>query len=707
MKSTIEEGLNYHKNNKFDEAEKIYKSILKLDKKNFNANQLLGTLFLQQNKLDDAENFLITSYKLKSSNPNVLNNLGLLFKLKKNYERAIFFYEKNIEINDDYQSKINLSSVYFQLNNFVKSLSILKKIETKKVSPQVQEYIAINYFKINQIDKAKNIFEKLVNANSLTIEGNLNYAKFLFETKSYDESIKFLDFYILNNKKNYEAFLLKAGVSRELNKMQQSLDNYIEALKIFPLSYDINKEFTLFLIDQKKYEYGITYLKSLLKNNFPEKNYFELMLFYFKILISDWSNYINDLENSLKLLEKEKNFYDFTPLSLKYFNDFSSNELKVSKISTKRILKKILINDKKKNVNDKIKIGFISGDFKDHAVSYLFKDFLKYYDRSKFEVFLYSNCLSKSKTREEIINNSKNFFDIDKLSDYDVVNLIISHNLDVLFDLSGHTKYNRISIFDNNLAKYKVNYLGYPGTMGSRVYDYIFADKTIIKDSELKFYAEQVIYLPDTYQPYSHFDIGYSNKSEIGCNDSDFLFVAPHRVEKLNPTTFDVWLKCLRLNKEKFKLALGPVNEISKKNIIDYSKKFEISQNQLIFLKKTTRENHLKIVKSCDLFLDSFPYTGHTTSAEALFTCKIPVVTYCGNSFASRISASLLNSIQMNELITYNLVDYQKKIFELSNNFELIQILKERLLKIDVDKRMRKYVRDFQNKIEYIMNKKL
>lgn len=367
MKSTIEEGLNYHKNNKFDEAEKIYKSILKLDKKNFNANQLLGTLFLQQNKLDDAENFLITSYKLKSSNPNVLNNLGLLFKLKKNYERAIFFYEKNIEINDDYQSKINLSSVYFQLNNFVKSLSILKKIETKKVSPQVQEYIAINYFKINQIDKAKNIFEKLVNANSLTIEGNLNYAKFLFETKSYDESIKFLDFYILNNKKNYEAFLLKAGVSRELNKMQQSLDNYIEALKIFPLSYDINKEFTLFLIDQKKYEYGITYLKSLLKNNFPEKNYFELMLFYFKILISDWSNYINDLENSLKLLEKEKNFYDFTPLSLKYFNDFSSNELKVSKISTKRILKKILINDKKKNVNDKIKIGFISGDFKDHA----------------------------------------------------------------------------------------------------------------------------------------------------------------------------------------------------------------------------------------------------------------------------------------------------------------------------------------------------
>jgi len=96
MKGVLEEGLSYHKNNKLDEAERIYRSIIKLDKKNFNANQLLGTLLLQQNKFDEAESFLIKSYKLNSSNNHVLNNLGLLFKLKKNYERSVFFYEKNI-----------------------------------------------------------------------------------------------------------------------------------------------------------------------------------------------------------------------------------------------------------------------------------------------------------------------------------------------------------------------------------------------------------------------------------------------------------------------------------------------------------------------------------------------------------------------------------------------------------------------------------
>lgn len=707
MKGTLEQALSYHKSNKLDEAEKIYRSIIKLDKKNFNANQLLGTLLLQQNKFDEAESFLIKSYKLNSSNNHVLNNLGLLFKLKKNYERSVFFYEKNIEINNNYQSKINLSSVYFELNNFSKSLEILKKLEKEKDSAQVQEYIAINYFKLNETNKAKRIFENLIKNDQLTAEGNLNFAKFLFETKSYVDASKYLDFYILNNKNNYEAFLIKAGLLRKLNKPKESFESYIEALKLLPISYKINKEFILFLIEEKNYKYGISYLQSLLKNNFPEKNYFILMLFYFKILISDWSNYSSDLESSLKLLEKEKNFYDFPPLNLKYFNDLPFNDLKVSKTSTERDFKKISFNKKNILINDKIKIGFLSGDFKDHAVSYLLKDFFKYYDSSKFELFLYSNCYSESKTRLEIINNCKNFFDIDKLSDHEAVNLIVSHNLDIIFDLSGHTKYNRISIFINQLAKFKVNYLGFPGTMGSEIYDYIIADKTIISENDFKFYAEKIIFLPLTYQPYSHYDIGDFKRSELGCSINDFLFVAPHRVEKLNPITFDIWLKCLSIDKKKFKLLLGPVNKTSEENILEYSKKFKIGQDQIIFLNKTTRENHLKVIKSCDLFLDTFPYTGHTTTAEALFTCKVPVVTLCGNSFASRISASLLKSVGIPELITHNINDYQNKILELTQNNNLIKSFKNKLLEIDVDQRMKTYVKDFEKVIENIINKKL
>lgn len=698
MDKILEAGLGHHKNNNFNEAEKIYLTVLESNKNSFEANQLLGALYLQIGKLDKAEKFLITANNIQSKNINVTNNLVLLYKKKKKFDLAIDFYKKNIVNQNSIQFQLGLSSIYFEANQFEKSLEILLQIKKENhTNTDLDVKIALNYYKKNSIQKSLQILKNLHDSKKLTLDGYLNYGKILYDLKKFSEAKEFFNVYLSKNPNHFECLMLRSQINKILNRPDEAFIDFSNLLKIQPNNYFLNKDFILFLINTNNYQAAIEHCKRLLNGKIVERNYFLLVFQYLKLLVADWDNFDSHLGECTKLLKNDQNSYDFSPLNVKYFLDDPEIDMKVAKLVTNRIFETINFSEikKSKEVNQKFRVGFVSGDFKNHAVSYLIKDYFKYYDKNKFEIFLYSNCSDNSEITEELKKLIPNFFEIYNLSDYNSYELILSHNLDIVYDLSGHTKFNRISLFQYNIAKYKINFLGYPGTMGNNAYDYIIADKNIINEKNKKFFSEKILYHPDVYQPFSKYDFIKKNRSFFGYDDEDFLLIAPHRVEKITPKIFEVWTNLL-LESNLTKLLLGPTNDIAKKNLFEFAKKKGVDK-KIFFLDKTKRTEYLQKINICDLFLDTYPYNGHTTTAESLFICNTPIITLSGSSFASRVSGSILKSLGLKELVADNLNDYQKKIINLINNPDLIQGYKKILKKVDVDKRIKDFSKNFDN----------
>jgi len=301
------------------------------------------------------------------------------------------------------------------------------------------------------------------------------------------------------------------------------------------------------------------------------------------------------------------------------------------------------------------------------------------------------------------------------MSDLEALNLCRELEIDIAVDFMCHTgDYNRFNLFLERLAPIQINFLGYPGTSGSNNLDYIVADKILIEPDEQKFYSEKIIYLPDTYQPnenYKKISSTIIKKEALGLPEDKFIFCCFNSHQKINPIIFDAWIYILN-NTENSVLWLLKDNKFSQDNLKSLIKKNGIDPNRLIFAEHLKIEDHLQRIKFADLFLDTFPYNAHTTCSDAL-RVGIPVLTLKGNSFASRVAASLLSAISLNELIVTNIEDYKNLAIKIYNEKNYLDEIKKKiainkkesnLFKVDIYTKNieRAYKKVYQNYLEGI-----
>ena len=196
-------------------------------------------------------------------------------------------------------------------------------------------------------------------------------------------------------------------------------------------------------------------------------------------------------------------------------------------------------------IRDRIRIGYFSSDFYDHATMHLMKRIFEYHDTSEFEIFIYSYGFIQDAVTNWLKGQVFSFYDISQLSDYAAAELARNHNLDISVDLKGHTLNSRIFIFSYRTAPIQITYLGYPGTTGLKTMDYILADKELIDDGEEKFYQEKIIRMPFSYQCNDNrkeiLDKKFK-KSELGLPDEGFVFTCFNSNEKITEEVFDIWM---------------------------------------------------------------------------------------------------------------------------------------------------------------------
>lgn len=329
----------------------------------------------------------------------------------------------------------------------------------------------------------------------------------------------------------------------------------------------------------------------------------------------------------------------------------------------------------------RIRVGYFSADFHDHATMHLMAGLFRHHDRSRFEVSAWSYGLTREGAQRSALQaHVDHFIDIADAPDAEIARMARSHGLDIAVDLKGYTQDNRFGIFAHRLAPIQIAYLGYPGTSGAPFMDYIVADRVIIPMAERAHYNEHVIRLPGSYQPNDNERLIAStppSRTALGLPETGFVFACFNNAYKITPREWDIWMRLLGKVEDSV-LWLLAANPHAQDNLRRAAAARGINPARLVFAPWANQADHLARQRAADLFLDCFAYNAHTTASDALWT-GLPVLTRPGRSFASRVAASLVHAVDLPELVVDSDAAYESTALALARDPARLADLRARL----------------------------
>tara|TARA_B100000965_G_scaffold198272_1_gene165496 strand:- start:535 stop:2529 length:1995 start_codon:yes stop_codon:yes gene_type:complete len=600
------------------------------------------------------------------NDPRILCNYGLILRELGDLENAQLMMEKSIRMSsNDTLTHNNLSGILQELGKYNEAEDILNKcLEIDQQNPITYNNLGIILTCQGKLDKAEIIFKKALSIN--------------------------------HNDEN--AYLNLGSLMRTLGNTKEAIEYTLKAIDIKPNNpasycnlgdfYKISGDYSKAIINYKK-------VLNLNKNYTSAK----CGLVNCKGLICDWNNHDIDDHwiNELGIKGEPVDPYVFF-----LYDDNPINNLKRSKRYARKNFKRVEMAKFETQENKKIRIGYFSADFKDHPVTHMLLSFFELHDKNKFEIFLYSFTITEDIYTNRLKNLGFKFKNIKDLNELEIFKLVRSDKLNIAIDLMGYTDKNRAIIFSRRLAPIQINYLGFPGTMGSKSYDYILGDKIIIPKKDERFYTEKVLRLKHFFPPNRCArEISKENsllRKDFNIPNNAFVFTCFNNNKKITRKEFDLWMQLLHEITDGI-LWLSKSNNLAKINLKKEAEKRNIDPERIIFAERLeTKGHHLARYNISDLGLDTFNYNGHTTTSDALWS-GLPVLTKIGKSFASRVSASILHSLELDELVAITEKEYEEKALFLAQNRYEISKLKLKLKGIR-DKNLlqsENYVRDLEN----------
>jgi protein O-GlcNAc transferase len=331
--------------------------------------------------------------------------------------------------------------------------------------------------------------------------------------------------------------------------------------------------------------------------------------------------------------------------------------------------------------HERIKVAYLSADFREHATAYLLAELIELHDRERFEVIGVSfGADDGSDIRRRMADSFDTFHDVREWADRDIAAKLRELEVDIAVDLKGHTQDSRPEVLAHRPAPIQVGYLGYPGTIGADFLDYVLADETVAPFDHALFYSEKIVQLPDCYQVNDRrraIAATTPTRQEAGLPESGFVFCCFNNNYKITQPVFEAWMRLLAKVPGSV-LWLLRDNPGAERNLRDEAEKRGVDPARLVFAGRAKLEDHLARHRLADLFLDTLPDNAHTTASDALWT-GLPVVTCQGNAFAGRVAASLLKAIGLPELVTHNLGDYEALALRLATDAAMLQRVRETL----------------------------
>ena len=596
-------------------------------------------------KIKDAQVIYLQLLKTNSKNSNLLFLLGTTYLQLKDFSKGKEFLNTSINLNNSFPESYNSRGIIF-----------------------AEEGDYLNAIK--DYDKALSLKKDYYDAH-------LNKAVALKNVSKFKEAIKYLQLCIKLKPNDFKIYNNLGNISRDLKKYNSAKKYYTEAIKLnqnFAEAYSNRGE--LLQLYFNEFEEAIEDYNASIKID-ENLNYIRGKRLQARMTLNEWKDFNQEIKIIKDNIKKQKKtIHPFAHMSL-------MDDPDQQKSITELYLDNNYLTPSKKNTsfkNDKIIIGYFSAEFHNHPVMHLILDVFKNHNKSEFKIYGFSIGPTKDEWSEKVKKYFDKFIDISDMSDSDIISLSKELKLDIAINLTGYTLNARNNIFFKQLATKQVNYLGYPGTMGSKCYDYIIADKIVIPEENKKYFSEKVIYLPNCYQANQE-KINISdknlNKNDLGLPENKFIFACFNNSYKITPSIFKRWMNILKKCESSILWLLQDI-ELGRQNLWKEAEIEGVNRARIIFAGRVPLKDHLKRLKFIDLFLDTFPYNAHTTASETI-RAGVPILTLKGKSFPSRVASSILTNVGLENLIVSNLDDYETKAISLAQNYKEIENLKNHL----------------------------
>ncbi|HEY9023235.1 MAG TPA: tetratricopeptide repeat protein [Burkholderiaceae bacterium] len=492
--------------------------------------------------------------------------------------------------------------------------------------------------------------------------------------RSYDKALELKPDYV-------EALINSGTLLREQLDHHAAIDRFNRALALKPDHLNALSNLAIMLTEFKRSQEAVAMFERLLQLK-PDFEYGVGSICYERMHACDWSHFDSDVAKILDGIAAGKPVAK--SLGVMSITDDAAVHHRCAEIfaAHRYTPRHAPLWTGQRYRHDRIRIAYVSPDMREHPVGHLMAGIFERHDRSRFETIAVSiGANDGSRLRQRMVDCFDHFIDAKMMESRKIAELMRSMEVDIAIDLAGFTADSRSEVFGMRPAPVQVNYLGYPGTMGTQYMDYIVADRHVIPPEHARHYNEKVVYLPDAYLPAaSGLQIAERTptRAECGLPEQGVVFCSFNHDYKIAPHVFGVWMNLLRAVPGSV-LWLMSRSPLSQQNLRKEAQARGVDPDRLVFAQRVPRvEDHLARYRQADLFLDTHPYNAHTTCADALMA-GLPVVTCMGGAFPSRVAGSLLHAAGVPELVTSSLADYEALALQLARDPARIAALKARL----------------------------
>jgi protein O-GlcNAc transferase len=645
------------------------------------------------------------------------SNRGIVLAALKSYEAAVASYEEAIRLNSRHAMAYNNRGIALgALGRHEESLASYDSalaLEADYINAHTNRSVALR--ELERFEEAVASCDRAIAISPDSADAHCNRAAALRELKRFEEALENLDNAVALDGRHSRALNNRGIVLTELRRYPEALASYDRALEVTPHSAEIRNnrgyllgelrryDEALAAFDQaialepgnadahvnrgvlltfiKHYEPGLESLDRALALK-PDVPFLRGLRLHNRLHLCDWRDFNEESAAIAAGVEQGRRMSN--PMSFLAISGLPALQRRVADIWVPYEYppRSAAIGIQRRCRPAKIRVGIFSGDFRLHAVSILAARLFELHDRSGFEWTAFSfGPDTRDSMRLRMERAFDRFIDVTGRSDEQVVELARELQIDVAVDLSGYTQHCRLGIFARRVAPVQAGWLGYPGTVGGQILDYLIADSTVVPPESQAHYSERIVYLPHSYLPSdSQRPIAARafTREELGLPSTGFVYCCFNNNYKITPETFDSWMRILGQVPHGV-LWLSETNAKAAENLRREARARGVDDGRLIFAPRLpSLEEHLARHRAADLFLDTLPYNAHTTASDALWA-GLPVLTCAGQAFAGRVGASLLNAIELPELITTDRACYEATAVELASSPERLRDIRDKL----------------------------
>ena len=662
LRDALRRATDFHAQGNLDEAERWLNAILAAKPDNFDSLHLLALVNWQRSRFNEAGSLLVRALGANPKSAKAHANLaGVLLALGRRDE-ALEWCDRALALDADFATAYrNRAAVLKDLRRLDEALDAIDGgLARTPASAEMLNIRGAILQDMKRLDEAIASYDRALAiqpdfADALSNRGGARSA-----AKRYTEALTDCD----------RAIMLKpglAGAHYHRGLALTGLERHDEAEASYRQALAINSDFPMALLSHagalgalRRHHEAAADLERALALD-PGLDFAKGMLLEARMHCCDWRALDALRADVVRDVRGGKRTSD--PFAFLAISDSPRDQLQCARTWTQTLFPpaRAPLHRGGSRRRDRVHIAYLSADFREHAVAFLGAGLFEQHDRTRFETTALSyGADDGSAMRARLTRAFERFVDVRQRSDHEIASLMAELDVDIAVDLGGLTGSARTGIFALRPAPVQVNFLGFTGTMGAPYIDYIVADRTVIPEQERDFYAERVVYLPDSFQANdSRRAIAEDTpaRSVAGLPDDAFVFCSFNNAFKIEPATFALWMRVLNQVPGSVLWLLGG-NEDATANLRREAAALGVAPERLVFAARAAPADHLARHRLASLFLDTLPFNAHTTASDALWA-GLPVLTCEGTTFAGRVAASLVRAVGLPELVAHSPTEYE------------------------------------------------